>query len=243
MHEVKKKHPYILHAFCLMPNHFHLLIQRLTVSLSTILQRIQCTYAIRLNRRRNQTGHLFQGRFKDVPCESDQQYQNVIRYIHYNAVRAGLVVHLEQWDWSSHNAYNSDAGANYGIVDTPVGLGILGPNDLAARYNYAELMGKDLTKDDLDLIRNSISENRNKQLETVKPPLNDSKATDIGALARIYCRETDISVEEITGPSRARFLTPMRRHLTQIAIREGFSMSQIASLMNRTPGSISRLIA
>ena len=89
-------------AYCLMGNHFHLAIRVSTVPLSQVMQRILTSYVLAFNLRHNRTGHLFQARYRAMLCLNDSYLACLIRYIHQNPVRAGLVATADQWPWSSH---------------------------------------------------------------------------------------------------------------------------------------------
>ena len=92
-----------LHAFCLMPNHFHLLIeQKSTVSISTLILKICTSYAKYFNKKYGRVGHVFQDQFKSVHVDSNSQLMWVSSYIHMNPVKAGLVKKPDQYKWSSY---------------------------------------------------------------------------------------------------------------------------------------------
>ena len=76
-----------IHAFCLMPNHYHLLLQTPRANLSAAAGWLQTTYSIRFNRRHRRSGHLFQGRYKAHVVEEDAYARELIKYIHLNPVR------------------------------------------------------------------------------------------------------------------------------------------------------------
>ncbi len=90
------------HAYCLMPNHFHLLIETPEESLSTGMQRLNSRYAQSFNHRYELTGHVFQGRFHSVLVEGAAHVVTLARYLALNPVRAGLCRHAEAWKWSSY---------------------------------------------------------------------------------------------------------------------------------------------
>lgn len=96
-----------LYAYCLMPNHIHLLLEMGEVSLSKVLQRFHTWYTQYFNRRYGRVGHLFQGRYKAIVCDKDAYLLELVRYIHLNPVRAGLVDSPEEYPWSSHRVYLS----------------------------------------------------------------------------------------------------------------------------------------
>ncbi len=94
-----------VHAFCLMRNHFHLLIHTPDGGLSKMMQTFSARFTQHINRRRDRDGPLFRGRFKSVAIDSDGQLLQTSVYIHRNPVAAGLVSSAEDWLWSSARNY------------------------------------------------------------------------------------------------------------------------------------------
>ena len=80
-----------VYAWSLIPNHFHLAIRTGTTGLSTIMRRLMTGYAVAFNRRYKRHGHLFQNRFKSIVVDDDAYLLGLVRYIHLNPLRAGLV--------------------------------------------------------------------------------------------------------------------------------------------------------
>lgn len=104
----------VIHSHCLMPNHYHLLLQTPRANLSAATGWLQTTYSVRFNRRHRRSGHLFQGRFKAHLVEKDAYARELIKYIHLNPVRPKdkrkpippeLKNELTRYWWSSHRAY------------------------------------------------------------------------------------------------------------------------------------------
>jgi putative transposase len=91
---------WICHTFCLMTNHFHLLVQTPGANVSEGMHRLNSEYAHWFNWRYGLKGHLFQGRFHSTVVEDDPYFVEVARYIALNPVRAGLVARPEEWTWS-----------------------------------------------------------------------------------------------------------------------------------------------
>lgn len=92
-------------AWSLMSNHFHLLLRPRQVKLGIFMRRLLTGYAITFNLRHQRSGHLFQNRYKSIVCEEEQYLLELVRYIHLNPLRAGLVKDLNQLDsypWSGH---------------------------------------------------------------------------------------------------------------------------------------------
>jgi len=88
-----------------MDNHVHLVIQIGNISLSRIMQNLSFRYTIWINARQKRVGHLFQGRFKALLVDADSYLLELVRYTHMNPVRAGMVAHPAEYQWSSHAAY------------------------------------------------------------------------------------------------------------------------------------------
>ncbi len=91
-------------AWCLMGNHFHLLLRAPMESISRLLRVLNSKYAMYYNKRHDRVGHLMQGRFKSEPVETDAYLMTVVRYIHLNPQKAGIGS-LEQYPWSSYREY------------------------------------------------------------------------------------------------------------------------------------------
>jgi putative transposase len=95
-----------LYAWTLMPNHFHILIRPSETHLCTIMQRLMTGYAVNFNKKYNRKGHLFQNRYKSIVVEEDSYFLELIRYIHLNPVRAGIVasaMELATYRYTGHS--------------------------------------------------------------------------------------------------------------------------------------------
>ena len=93
------------YAWALLSNHFHLLLMPTRVSLSETMRRLLTGYAVYFNRKYQRSGHLFQNRYKSILCEEDPYFLELVRYIHLNPIRAGMVSDmngLESYPWSGH---------------------------------------------------------------------------------------------------------------------------------------------
>jgi putative transposase len=91
-----------IRSYCLMPNHFHLVLMIEHANLSLGMQRLTGRYAQLFNERYGLTGHLFQGRFHSVLVEREEHLLELARYVVLNPVRAGLCAHPAEWRWSSY---------------------------------------------------------------------------------------------------------------------------------------------
>ena len=86
-------------AWCLMPNHFHLLLQTGGVPIATVMRRLLTGYAVSYNRKYRRHGHLFQNRYKSILCQEDPYFLELVRYIHLNPLRAKVVSTLSELDY------------------------------------------------------------------------------------------------------------------------------------------------
>ena len=88
-------------AYCLMPNHYHLLVRCKTDAVSGAMQRLSMAYTKAMNRRFNRVGCLFQGQFQAIVVDSEEYLSHLTRYIHLNPVKAGIVASPKDWEFSS----------------------------------------------------------------------------------------------------------------------------------------------
>jgi REP element-mobilizing transposase RayT len=96
-----------IYAWILMPNHFHILCKTKNLPLATSMRKLLTGYVVNFNRRHRRYGHLFQNRYKSIVCQEDAYLKELVRYIHLNLLRAGLVKDLKELNrnpWSGHSA-------------------------------------------------------------------------------------------------------------------------------------------
>lgn len=96
---------YVIYAYCLMGNHIHLLLKEGKESLSIAIRRIGASFVYWYNWKYERYGHLFQDRYKSETVENDQYLLTVLRYIHQNPLKAGLVTNVADCKWSSYGEY------------------------------------------------------------------------------------------------------------------------------------------
>jgi len=94
-----------IHAYSLMPNHYHLLIRILKANLSRIMRHLNGVYTQKINFRYKFDGSLFRGRFKSILIEEESYFLELLRYIHRNPVEAKLVEKVDLYEWTSHRGY------------------------------------------------------------------------------------------------------------------------------------------
>jgi REP element-mobilizing transposase RayT len=131
----------ILHSYCLMSNHYHLLIQTPDSNLSMAMQWINASYATYFNRKRDRHGHLFQGRFKAILIDADAYLKHLSRYIHLNPVRAKMVSAPAAYQWSSYDAFIGQQKTPQ-FLNTDWLLSNFGKNRKQARQRYRDFVEK-----------------------------------------------------------------------------------------------------
>jgi putative transposase len=102
--QVSERFHWLCHAYCLMGNHYHLVIETPDGNLSMGMRQLNGVYTQAFNRRHHRVGHLFQGRFKGILVQKESHYLEVCRYVVLNPVRAKAVKQPREWAWSSYRA-------------------------------------------------------------------------------------------------------------------------------------------
>jgi len=125
---------YRVHAFCLMDNHIHLALQVAHTPLSKIIQNLSFRYTKWINKQQGRTGHLFQGRYKAILVDQDGYLLELVRYIHLNPVRAGLVKQAVDYHFSGHRPYLGHDILPWLTTDWV--LGQFGRSAMKARQRY-----------------------------------------------------------------------------------------------------------
>lgn len=131
------------YAWALIPNHFHLLLQTGNLPITTVMRKLLTGYAVTFNRRHRRTGHLFQNRYKSILCQEDPYLLELIRYIHLNPLRAGLVSSMKQLDRYRYCGHSYLVGRRKNEwQDTNKVLKLFGRRVSSARKHYREFVQK-----------------------------------------------------------------------------------------------------
>jgi REP element-mobilizing transposase RayT len=109
--EVCGRFNWICHAYCLMSNHYHLLIETPDANLSKGMRQLNGVYTQSFNRTHNRVGHVFQGRYKAIIADADSYLMELARYVVLNPVRAKMVEAPDEWPWSSYQAMTGQAAS------------------------------------------------------------------------------------------------------------------------------------
>ena len=235
------------HAYCWMSNHVHLALQVADAPLGPIVRRIAGVYARRIQQRLPTTGHLFERRYRSVLVDADTHLLRLVRYIHLNPLRAGLVADPADYPWSGHRAYLGLASIPW--LTTDFTLRLLGTNRNSARRAYARLIssGGDpgdsarfsrgmsadtrVLGDDGFLARVTTTRKRVPQTSSARPTLEQ--------LVAAAAKEAGCTVEALASASKARALADARCHVAERALAAGVaSISEIARRLNRSHSSL-----
>jgi len=128
-------------AYCLMPNHFHLLIQTPEGNLTRCMRHLGGVYTQLYNRRHGQDGQLFRGRYKAILIEENEYLLGLVHYIHHNPLKAGLAARLKDYPWTSHHGYLSSSDTWAWLNVRPV-LSRFSDDPVKARQGYRQYMAR-----------------------------------------------------------------------------------------------------
>lgn len=134
-----------LYAYCLMSNHVHLLIRERDESIGDTIKRIASSYVYYYNRKYGRDGHLFKERFKSEPVNDMAYFTVLLRYIHQNPVKAGIVERVKDYEYSSWGEYDGTVEPVYQICDVNTVLNRIPFSDLEEWVN-------DLLDDDIQCL-------------------------------------------------------------------------------------------
>ncbi|MGD2100533.1 MAG: transposase [Desulfobacterales bacterium] len=134
-----RRYEAIIHAYCLMGNHYHLLLETPSGNLSQIMHHINGAYTTYFNTKRQRAGHLLQGRFKAILVDMDEYSKELSRYIHLNPIRAKIVDKLQHYRWSSYLDYIGKRKPPAWLERDFI-LGYFGKKTSIAEKNYREFI-------------------------------------------------------------------------------------------------------
>jgi putative transposase len=229
-------------AFCLMGNHYHLVLHTRSANLSRLMRQINGVYTQAYNRRHRKVGHLFQGRFKAILVDENAYLLEVCRYVDLNPVRARMVPHPADWPWSSYRAHVGGQAAQEWL-DTPAVHGYLLGYDVAdasdvrtAAQRYAKLVaqGKDVRLWD-DALRHQIYLGDEAFIQRMQALVEPERS-----------RAADVPRRQRRSPDsiQAYLKTYERNEAIVKACREGgHTLSAIAGEVGLSVSRVSRIVA
>jgi len=251
----KTKLPFFLYAYCLMTNHVHLLLERQASAVGCIMHRVLTGYAQYYNRRYRHVGHVLQGRHKAILCQSERYLSELVRYIHLNPVRAGMVIVPEGYEYSSHRAYLGIEPA--GIVDVDPVLRHFGARKEVARANYRKFVAAGIKQghceefyaaDDarilgseefIDATIHRIGETGRANRSTKKKGLLVAEV-EPGRLVTAVEKVCRVAREDFCGPGKSASAIMAKEMLALIGLQMGASMKVLSEVIGISPSALSR---
>ena len=221
-----EKHDARIHAYCWMTDHIHLLIQVGAEPLGAIMRRIASGYARSFQKNRETTGHLFQNRYHSLLVDADSYFLELIRYMHLNPVRAGMVTSLFDYRWSSHHAYCGAPIDEW--VTTSFGLRLLNEDRVRAMAAYRRFVDCDVNSlpspfENVRLERPEILggdgfvERVCRQLNVAAPRQSFDALVDEG------CRLFDLTRSQLGSGSRNERMASLRAWVARRAVKNGLA--------------------
>ena len=210
-----KSHNAILHSYCLMDNHYHLLIETSQENLSLLMRNINANYAIYFNKLNNRTGHLWQGRFKSRYITSESYLHELLRYIEHNPLRAKIVNSLHDYPYTSYRQFVGLQQVIPCLKNSLIFQWFETTQEIAEFFDtgegeYLEQIGKEIQK-----VEGNIDETHPKPIEEKKP------------LEEYF--DTIPNLDE-------------RNKMIKKAYREGWSQHKIAKAVGLSQGMVNRIV-
>ena len=233
-----------IYAYCLMPNHVHLLVETGSTPLAKFMQGLQQSYTQHFNRSYRKVGHLFQGRYKAIICERDKYLLALVRYIHLNPVRAKLATRPERYSHSAHNSYLTN-GTPKIVEVTPI-LKLLGGKKAYERF-VLEGIGENhneayyAVEDQRFLGEEGFGEeisrdgDQNEERKAKKP---------IETAFKEIAQRVDTTAEILRGKDRRWDISTKRAEVVRLLVREyGYAVSAVAKYLGRDQANISTMLS
>ncbi len=235
-----------LHAYCWMTNHLHLLVQVSDVPLGRLMQRIGTRFARAIQRQIPTNGHLFQNRYHALLVDADAYFLELLRYIHLNPVRAGIVRTPDEYRWSSHGTYLGNRPRSW--VTTDFGLSLFGTDLEIARLRYVEFINERVGQpSEPSLYQGHPKEKRvlgdDHFLARLSIPIRRRPiGVTFESLAQQVCDERGLTLDQLRGPSAVRSYSLARGLLAARAVDQRIAtLSDVARFLNRSVSAVSRL--
>jgi putative transposase len=211
---------FVVHAYALMPNHFHFVAQVGKIPLSDLMQGLLTRYASYFNYRRGTFGNVFQSRYKAKLIEDDAYLQRAIAYTHLNPIASRLVSEPEAWRWSGH--LGLVAGQDQ-LIEVDRTLALFSQDTIEARSIYAGLMA---------------SRRRASRRERVP-----SRSQSLAMIAEDCCQQFLVDRDALNTKTRNREVVRCRRLFARRALDLGYQQAEIAGFLGFNPSAVSKMLA
>jgi REP element-mobilizing transposase RayT len=238
----RKRYEYVLHAYCLMPNHVHLLLESSHQPLAKVMQGLQQSYSQYFNSRHRKVGHVFQGRYKAIVCQKDEYLLELVRYIHLNPVRSGLVKAPASYRYSGHLAYAEGKASE--IIDPRPVLGLLGGSSRYREFVNNGIRGGHKeeyyeTQDQRFLGPAGFGEKLRERQDEPRPP----KRRALEGVIRALVEKLNITAAELKSADRSWAVSRARTIVGYALVRKyGYGLGEVAKYLRRDPATVGTLL-
>lgn len=236
MEKYKERYRFKIYAYCIMDNHIHLLLETGDVPLSKIMQGIQQSFTQYYNKKYNRTGHVFQQRYKAELCDKERYLWQLIKYIHYNPVKAGIQQGLD-YKWSSHKNYIT--GINDSLVEVSFILNMLSENPSSAQKQYRDFMNIELDTTSIEEYQVVLKEENETKQSMIK-----RRKTKLEVIIDEVCKEAEVSLTDILRRTKIQKYSDVRKAIVRLSEKySDIPNKELAEKLNIPPSMISKIIS
>lgn len=232
LEHVVDRFSWICHAYCLMGNHYHLMIETPQANLSQGMRQLNGMYTQRFNRQHHRVGHVFQGRFKSILVDKDAYLLALSRYIVRNPVAANMVKNVSDWPWSSYQATAGNTKA-LSLLDVDWLLSQFGNAKTKARKAYISFVDQGEGHDVWAQLRGSDILG-NDEFRCLLPQADIDKMTEVPKRKRLL-RHLPLNEIDIPGKTRSDWMSEAYRE-------HGYTMQAIGKHAKVHYSTVSRII-
>jgi putative transposase len=237
MKEITKKRALEIYAFCLMPNHVHLLASPREDRLHEAMRDLFSRYAMMFNRKYERKGHLFGGPYRQAICLDDSYLLAASLYIHMNPARAGIVRDPRKYRWSSVKLFYSESTPR-SFVNPDFVLRLLGRDNRERKKIYSELLERSVSLGEKDVMEETggVTDLRKALVRVFPSVFSDvTKKKQIAQRSGLELLDEEEILESIRSmKDRGKRITPetmkARRFLAQQLIARGYKRRAIAGM-------------
>ena len=237
---VVSRYGWICHAYCLMGNHYHLLIETPDGNLSQGMRQLNGIYTQHFNRRHGRVGHVFQGRFKAIVVDRDSYLLELCRYVVLNPLRAGVVGSPGRYKWSS---YRATAGIvrSPSFLTTDWVLSEFGRIRRKAQDRYKEFVKGGIKKPSLwENLRGQILLGDDKFVVRLEPYLKDvQEVREVPRVQRFVNRPL---LEELFRDIKGKSKSIRNKMIREVHLSYGYTLVEIARVAGLHYTTVSRIV-
>lgn len=235
-----EKFNWICHAYCLMDNHYHLLIETPDANLQVGMRQLNGVYTQQFNRRHTRVGHVFQGRYKAILVDKDSYLLELCRYIVLNPVRAHMAKLPELYHWSSY-AQTASARRKTSFVNTDWLLSQFSSKKSTARKRYQQFVLRGIGQDSpWSELKGQVLLGSEEFVATLRPYIKDAeKFNEIPRAQRLLNRPT---LQTLFAIEKEMSKTKRDEQIQLANLEYGYSMAEIGRHLNLHYSTVSRVV-